>query len=589
MQDIAPSILAYEQTMTRITPRMPVSSQVFAMRSPRILLLINEAQYLRLLAFEEMSIREDEIKERTPDTCVWLLEDAAYRAWNIDRGLLRITGKPGSGKSTILKFAINESKRAPLQPTNNTVIASFFFSARGTTLQRTALGLFRALLYQLLDQKEELLHDFTSTIKKRVTVETYTDVNWTWNENELRVRLRSFILEILDTTPLILFVDALDECEKDSRDNIRQYLEDICYESKAKRNVLGVCISCRPHPNVIEKSDYTIRVDENNIGDIERCIRYRFQSTHMRHGNKVSLEENITSKASGVFQWVDLVLPRIIKMHKEGKSIKSMLNEIAETPQELDILYTQTMKDIEDGDVPSTWRLLRWICFAIRPLSMDELRFAIVLDAKLPYTSIREYEATGDVCEDADQMERRMTALSKGLVEVKVQGNRRVAQFIHQSVSDFMQRSGLNELHRRLSYTSNGAVNMIGYAHFDLSRSCIKYLLMEEVLELGKSVQYCRKDASRFSFLEYATLNWLLHAKESQKRDLPQEDLLEFFQWPSNDIMSFWSKIHQEVEEGESSRPEYGTTLLHVAAENDFISVLRKILNQESTLGKHHP
>lgn len=476
-----------------------------------------------------MDLRERQIKDKTPDTCLWLLEYTSYQEWLLRRGLLCITGKPGSGKSTILKFAIDETNRFLQRREENTITASFFFDSSGTPIQKTASGFYRSLLYQLYKQKKDLLHNFFSSIKSSKFGGT-GPISQNLRKVDLRSQLSKVILDILDCSTLNLYIDALDECADDEIDEVRQFILDIYYESKAKLHLLGICFSCRTYPVVIEKSDYMVCVDTNNSGDIKRCIRYYLDFTSMREVHKQRVEEQLTNRAAGIFQWIDLVLPRVIEMNRNGRGIKQMLNEIAKTPQDLDLWCMETLEAIDTEDLPSSWSLLRWICFAERPLSLDELRFATVIRPQLPHKSIQEYMENEDICEDADQMERRMRTLTKGLVEaksIKGQGDHRVAQFIHPAVNDFMRRIGLDALYRRLTRTNPEMVDRVGHVHHDLAKSCLQYLLMEEVL--SRVTNRLRGDTidPEPLFCNYVFRYWREHTEKSDKIGLWEEGILE--------------------------------------------------------------
>jgi hypothetical protein len=122
---------------------------------------------LQSLAFHEMNMRGNDIKQQTPTTCSWLLEHESYKSWlSRKNGLLWIKGNPGVGKSTLMKYALHECKKHT--PVNSElVIASFFFHGRGSPLQKSSLGLFRSLLYQILSHVPELLYQFTSVFKRK--------------------------------------------------------------------------------------------------------------------------------------------------------------------------------------------------------------------------------------------------------------------------------------------------------------------------------------------------------------------------------------------------------------------------------------
>jgi hypothetical protein len=101
-----------------------------------------------------MSLRERTVERPAPETCNWPLDHQEYRAWlerhNIDkhRGLLRLTGHPGSGKSVLVKALAATCATDAKCP--GTHVATFFFDASGSFYQKSTMGLLKALLFQLL-------------------------------------------------------------------------------------------------------------------------------------------------------------------------------------------------------------------------------------------------------------------------------------------------------------------------------------------------------------------------------------------------------------------------------------------------------
>ncbi|OQE06945.1 hypothetical protein PENVUL_c015G05097 [Penicillium vulpinum] len=99
-------------------------------------------EILKSLAFPEMLDRRDNIKQRHENTCEWILRLEEYKPWRSDsHGLLWINGKPGAGKSTLMAYMHNELKGCD---TGNSIQLDFFFTARGTELQRKPVGMLRA-------------------------------------------------------------------------------------------------------------------------------------------------------------------------------------------------------------------------------------------------------------------------------------------------------------------------------------------------------------------------------------------------------------------------------------------------------------
>ena len=118
---------------------------------------INEDQkdsLLRSLRFDQMNARRVTIKKAHIKTCRWLLGKSEYLDWldpsklSEHHGLLWIKGKPGAGKSTLMKFIFDAARKS----IKDRIIISFFFNARGERLEKSILGTYRSLLHQLLEQ-----------------------------------------------------------------------------------------------------------------------------------------------------------------------------------------------------------------------------------------------------------------------------------------------------------------------------------------------------------------------------------------------------------------------------------------------------
>jgi ABC-type glutathione transport system ATPase component len=108
----------------------------------------NKLVLLQSLSFEELGNRQSHISEAHQSTCAWLSETSEYNDWldmsktNEHGGFMWIKGKPGVGKSTIMKFILEHARRSRKDAT----ILTFFFHARGSHLEKSTMGAYRALL-----------------------------------------------------------------------------------------------------------------------------------------------------------------------------------------------------------------------------------------------------------------------------------------------------------------------------------------------------------------------------------------------------------------------------------------------------------
>ena len=127
-------------------------------------------ELLQHLKFSEISVRQERVAEAHYQTFEWIFSEPSQKIikWHSfvdwlreDGHLYWITGKAGSGKSTLMKFILHDPRtRKHLQvwaKDSHLVVASYYFWLAGTEqLQHSQEGLLRTLLYQALIQLKEV-------------------------------------------------------------------------------------------------------------------------------------------------------------------------------------------------------------------------------------------------------------------------------------------------------------------------------------------------------------------------------------------------------------------------------------------------
>ncbi|RTE69552.1 hypothetical protein BHE90_016067 [Fusarium euwallaceae] len=536
---------------------------------------------LRSLAFPEMDSRCYDIDAAAKGTCEWLLRHKTYESWaSCDRGLLWIKGKPGSGKSTLLWNVLNDVTPR-LKTGEGVLILSFFFHGRGSELQKTPFGLFRSLHHQLLLKVSEALTDLMATFQKRCETVGKPGEKWQWHQRELQRFFELSLPRVLETRPVWLFVDALDECGEENAVKLAEEFKSLVQGlPHSGFRQFHICFTCRHYPILDLDVVFEICVEEENKEDISTFVQDMLSSFQKRTSS--TIPDLITNRADGVFLWAWLVVKQVLKLDREGIALQKIEDEIDSIPQQLDDLYRELIQSMSSDSL----KLIQWICFATRPLSLGELRWAMLIDADCPYRSLRECQSAGDYPSDDDRMKRRVQTLSCGLAEVT--SDARVVQFIHQSVKDFFVEKGLSALDKTTKPDF-----IVGIAYYRLSRTCIRYLAMEEI---GRSANHKRNDRffeshkgddmiSEFPFLHYATTSWVAHTKQSDARSVPQEDLVEYFAGPSNTLMERWVRIYGILQRYSNDRPLEGTSLVHVMSRYGVAGVLRAILERAEQVG----
>ncbi|KEQ82510.1 purine and uridine phosphorylase, partial [Aureobasidium pullulans EXF-150] len=505
---------------------------------------VSDMRQLKLdaLNFEQLDARHATIKKTHTGTCKWLFSKSEYLDWQDEQkldehhGFLWIKGKPGAGKSAIMKFAYADAE-AKAKATDSAVI-SYFFNARGEHLEKSTCGMYRSLLFQLLNEVPRLqtVLDANKSNLKDIIL----------NVESLQSLFRQAV-ERLDDTHLTCFVDALDECEN-SEDQVREmvnFFEELGEHTVENRIRFLVCFSSRHYPHItINKSvELILEVQPGHVEDITKYIQSNLKAGKSERVEKLKIE--VQEKSQGIFLWVVLVVPMLQKAWNRGKveTLKQCLHDI---PEDLNKLFKDILcRDTEDME--GLVLCLKWILYAGRPLQPEELHFAILSGTNpellTPWDSVDL--TLGDIS-------RSILSSSKGLAEptkTKVP----TVQFIHESVRDFLlKENGLALIQDHIHNTSAGS------AHDHLKQCCQNYI---NIAAIGQSEESQSEDIARFPFLEYSIRHIFKHAELAASHMVSQETFL------TNFAIDSWIILHDIVEKHKIRRYGPQTSLLYVLVE----------------------
>jgi hypothetical protein len=529
-----------------------------------------------------MDDRASDIKPQVNGSCSWLPEHHDYKKWiSSRRGLLWIKGKPGAGKSTLMKYCVQTVHAYSVaNSSDDPFTVSFFFHGRGSALQKTPQGLFRSLSHQLLRQFPQHCSSIVKLFKKKNT--DHGENKWNWHERELLEAINSSLLAILKEYSVRMFVDALDESGEDTAPELVRSFQQLYAKHDSASHSLSICFSCRHFPVIAPTNCISICVEDENqhMQDIAKYIQEELGAGD--YGPELAgLQDDIFAQSQGVFQWVVLVIPRIISMYNRGESSRKIRAGLKKIPKELDKLYETTLDGLRLENPAQSLKLLQWICFALRPLTRAELCSAMNVDANSKLHSFSDYENMSDFIENNEQMQQQLRSLSGGLAEWKVHESSQqpIAQLIHQSVNDYLLDKGFKILIRSdPKLLDKSLANfVVGQAHLQLSRSCIRYISMDEIL--SSSLEDPQQLGRDFPLLEYATTNWIPHVEAVEREQISQEGLIRSFQWKSEQILHVWIDLSRKFAPSSKYTPALNSTLLHTASKHDLLTLVETILN----------
>ena len=468
------------------------------------------------LSFPTIDARRQSVVGAHPTTCNWLFSTAQFRKWERRddiasfNGVLWIKGKPGAGKSTLMKHAFHyHQNKFP-----NHVIAAYFFNARGDTLERSPLGMLRSLLYQLLDQSPQFCNDLMKLIvdKRKKHGEI-----WEWYKEELK----NFLLEMMKRhqhQPITIFLDALDECDDSEVRKVVMFLEELSLEASASKTILSICLSSRHYPAISMKIMSQLVVERNVEHDRDITI---YVKDKLR-ARDPAIEIELLEKAGGISMWIVLVIEMLNQAFDEGR-LRAMEAKLRTIPSDLDEVFREIIeKDNTAKD--ETALLFQWVLYCIRPLEPEELYFAIMAG-----TDQMDHDPWDQSKTTMETIERFIISASRGLVELRKLSWTTTVQFIHESVKDFLVRN------KRLRILDTTAIlNDSGTSHDRLASCCLSYLEMEALQAPARSLANKEEDGPihlydldsavvrKYPFLQYASRCALQHIEKAHFGGVPQ-------------------------------------------------------------------
>jgi hypothetical protein len=259
-------------------------------------------------------------------------------------------------------------------------------------------------------------------------------------------------------------------------------------------------------------------------------------------------------------------------MRAESKD--RILQEIRKVPTELSALYEDILQSLikenkEDG--VQALQILRWITFAARPLSLEELRYAVVTDSGLPSEPTQPREQSTHWCDNDSVMADRVKKLSRGLAKVLHDHKGfQIVQFDHESVKEYMSEGGILLLEKETNQKI-GFEDVEVRAHYILCKASIQCLA-----SLETQTQQVGQQSSVVPLMEYAIHHWMTHAKVVEDKELPLGHMMmEQTRWPSNEIWANW-QARQTTSDQDTRR----MTLQHVASMYGLGSVLKEVIKK---------
>ncbi|KAI0398501.1 hypothetical protein F5Y17DRAFT_5906 [Xylariaceae sp. FL0594] len=418
---------------------------------------------LKGLRFDSMRAREAAVSSAYKETFEWLFTDESpFYSWlSESSGIFWVSGKPGSGKSTLMKFVSgHEQCRKALQAWAGDrllITASFYFWHPGTPMQRSLQGLLQTVLYQIM-RSCPLLIPIIAPDRWAGALNRTIEDPWTWEE--ATATLDRFVNQKQFQCATCLFIDGLDEFGGDHSEIVK-ILSGIPDHSNIK-----LCVASRPHNVFVDafgqSPDRMLRLQDLTREDIRRFVNdnLQFQISNsqmsMYRDQYSVLVEDIVNKAEGVFLWVYLVVRSMKDGLTNADTISKLQQRLQKLPSGLSEYFSYILGSVDEVYWEDTAKVFQMIVLSQHPLPPGVLT---VLDEDDPDHCLK-VEPRLIPAEGYEHyvkiIERRLNARCKGLLEIrKTPGSlwgsveysdRYLVSYLHRTVRDFLRNDDVAAL-----------------------------------------------------------------------------------------------------------------------------------------------
>ncbi|PNP76046.1 hypothetical protein FNYG_10604 [Fusarium nygamai] len=264
----------------------------------------------------------------------------SFNSWlKSDDKLFYIQGKPGSGKSTLIKFILNQSQTRRLihEWSPDAIVISYFFWKIGSEEQNSIKGLWCSLLYQRLQDQQHLILSTLQHFRHLSLHSEYHD----WSIKDLQ-DVWNYVAK-LDTRHICMFIDGMDEVrDQDGFSKLAQSIQLLSQPPRTK-----MCVSTRPEAQIVRWVRTTnaegILLEDLTRFDMLQFVRDRFRqllpNSQVSRKRSQDLRRELVDKAQGVFLWLHLATRSIIEGIENDDSEDMLFARLNALPGDLKNLY----------------------------------------------------------------------------------------------------------------------------------------------------------------------------------------------------------------------------------------------------------
>ncbi|KAL8826389.1 MAG: hypothetical protein Q9191_003834 [Dirinaria sp. TL-2023a] len=351
-----------------------------------------------LTVAEQVRIIENNVNQ-SPQSCQWFLHDPRFEGWknSPNAQLMYLSARAGCGKTTIASHVVhnlitmsaNSGKDSNGMGSTDTGSdlqkpVFFFFSKNGRERENTVVVALCTMIDQLC-RRYPLLSRF---------LEEYYDSNVTkgtivWSAELLLQLFIDMLRGIKNERPLYIVIDAIDECQDGSGEDLVCSLNSVAQEQGGSEHCAGITkilVTGRREEGIIdliEPSQHFEMTKEQTEKDIEGLIEEGVEKLAARRslnsGVRNVISNFLKENSAGMFLWVNLVLKELGTRDRPFTD-ETIALKLSSVPVTLGDVYESIIRETPPASISSFWRVIRWLLYSKGQLHVTQLRALLCLE-----------------------------------------------------------------------------------------------------------------------------------------------------------------------------------------------------------------
>jgi ankyrin repeat protein len=193
------------------------------------------------------------------------------------------------------------------------------------------------------------------------------------------------------------------------------------------------------------------------------------------------------------FRWVECQFRSLKSCPRNEDHLEKLLESL---PQSLDETYERMLLNIDAASTDYARRILMWLCFSKRPLTVPELIDGIAVELG-DHARLNRKRRLFD--------ESDLLQICPGLISIAFDSKKRskVVSIAHFSVQEYLESDRLH--HPKVAFFSMSGAN----SHIEIAQTCLVYLLDPSLLNAEVSPSTLKE----LPLLRYAARYWYKHVK----------------------------------------------------------------------------